>query len=162
MAGYALAGLWVPAVTHYYLLSLPVAVAAIVLGRVVNRRLAGRSFIRYVHLALILIGIILLVQAVGRLGGWPLESTIFRGGPTCQAVDHTPFSPRTREMPNGARCSANSARLRNPTQGKAPAAGMPSASSLRASNTAGAQGTRGPFCGATSASPRSQPVSSVT
>src|SRR5262249_10263653 len=37
MAGYALAGLWVPAVTHYYLLSLPLAVAAIFLGRQVNQ-----------------------------------------------------------------------------------------------------------------------------
>jgi uncharacterized membrane protein YfcA len=66
MAGYWLAGLWVPAVTRYYMLSLPVAVASIVLGRVVNRRLAGGSFIRYVHLALILIGSALLVQAVWR------------------------------------------------------------------------------------------------
>jgi len=66
MAGYWLAGLWVPPVTRYYLLSLPVAVASMVLGRVVNRRLTGQGFIRYVHIALILIGITLLVQSVGR------------------------------------------------------------------------------------------------
>jgi uncharacterized membrane protein YfcA len=64
MAGYWLAGLWAPPVTRYYLLSLPVAAASIVLGRVVNRRLAGRTFIRYVHIALIMIGVTLLVQAV--------------------------------------------------------------------------------------------------
>jgi uncharacterized membrane protein YfcA len=66
MAGYWLAGLWVPPVTRYYLLSLPIAAAAMVLGRVVNRRLAGHSFIRYVHIALILIGITLLIQSMVR------------------------------------------------------------------------------------------------
>jgi uncharacterized membrane protein YfcA len=66
MAGYWLAGLWVPAVTRHYLLSLPVAVASIVLGRVVNRRLAGDSFLRYVHVALIVIGVTLLVQSIVR------------------------------------------------------------------------------------------------
>ena len=66
MAGYWLAGLWVPRVTRYYLLSLPVAVASIVLGRAVNRRLAGRSFLRYVHAALIVVGVTLLIQSVLR------------------------------------------------------------------------------------------------
>jgi uncharacterized protein len=66
LAGYWLAGLWVPPVTRYYLLSLPVAGASLGLGRVVNRRLAGRSFLRYVHLALIVIGVTLLIQSVVR------------------------------------------------------------------------------------------------
>jgi uncharacterized membrane protein YfcA len=66
MAGYWLAGLWVPAVTRYYLLSLPLAVAAIFLGRVVNRHLAGRPFLLYVHLGLILIGVTLLIHWVWR------------------------------------------------------------------------------------------------
>jgi len=64
MVGYWYAGLWVSPVTRYYLLSLPVVAASIVLGRMVNRRLAGRSFTRYVHIALILIGATLLVQSV--------------------------------------------------------------------------------------------------
>lgn len=64
MAGYWLAGLWVPAVTGYFLLSLPVAVVAIFLGRVLNRRLDARRFILCVHTGLILIGIVLLVQSV--------------------------------------------------------------------------------------------------
>jgi uncharacterized membrane protein YfcA len=63
MPGYWWEGLWVPDVTRYYLLSLPVAGVAMVLGRVVHRRLAGRSFIRYVHIGLIVIGITLLVQS---------------------------------------------------------------------------------------------------
>lgn len=66
LAGYWLAGLWVPAVTRYFLLTLPVACAAIVLGRVVNRRMNGRPFLRYVHLGLVLIGVILLVQSLGK------------------------------------------------------------------------------------------------
>jgi uncharacterized membrane protein YfcA len=66
MAGYWLAGLWVPAVTRYYVLSLPLAVTAIFLGRMVNQRLRGRSFLRYVHVGLILVGTMLLIQSVGR------------------------------------------------------------------------------------------------
>jgi uncharacterized membrane protein YfcA len=66
MFGYYLAGLWVPAVTRYYLLSLPVALAAIVLGRAVNRRLRGRRFLLYVHVGLIVVGTVLLIQSMGR------------------------------------------------------------------------------------------------
>jgi uncharacterized protein len=68
MVSYLLAGLWAPAVTRYYLLSLPVALTSIFVGRMLNRRLAGHRFIRYVHLALIVIGITLLIQAVLSLG----------------------------------------------------------------------------------------------
>jgi uncharacterized protein len=64
MSGYWLAGLWVPAVTHYFLLSLPLTVPAILFGRTVNRRLHGDSFLKYVHVGLILIGAALLLQAV--------------------------------------------------------------------------------------------------
>jgi len=62
MVGYWLAGLWVPAVTHYYLLSLPVAVPTVFLGRAANNRLAGDAFLRYVHIGLICIGMLLLIQ----------------------------------------------------------------------------------------------------
>jgi uncharacterized membrane protein YfcA len=65
MGGYWLAGLWVPAVTGYYLLSLAPAVAAILLGRLVNQRLAGRSFVRYLYLGLIAVGTVLLIQSLG-------------------------------------------------------------------------------------------------
>jgi uncharacterized membrane protein YfcA len=64
MAGYWLAGLWVPAVTHYYLMSLPLVLAAILLGRSINRRLHGYTFLKYVHVGLVVIGAVLLVQAM--------------------------------------------------------------------------------------------------
>jgi len=68
MSGYWLAGLWVPAVTHYYLLSLPVAVPAVFLGRMVNHRLPGEAFLKYIYLGLAVIGTLLLIQAMaGRL-----------------------------------------------------------------------------------------------
>jgi uncharacterized membrane protein YfcA len=63
LVGYWMAGLWVPAVTRYYLLSLAPAVAAVLLGRVVNRRMRGQRFLLYVHVGLIVIGTTLLVQA---------------------------------------------------------------------------------------------------
>ena len=38
--------------------------AAIFLGRAVNRRMDGRAFLLYVHVGLIVIGVVLLVQSV--------------------------------------------------------------------------------------------------
>lgn len=64
MAGYWLTGLWVPAVTRYYLLCLPVLWPAIWLGRVVNHRMHGESFLRYVYFGLMGIAVLLLVQSV--------------------------------------------------------------------------------------------------
>lgn len=64
MAGYYFAGLWVPAVTHYYLVCLPVALPTIFLGRWLNHRMMGETFLRYVHIGLICIGIALLAQSV--------------------------------------------------------------------------------------------------
>jgi len=63
MAGYWIAGLWVSEVTRFYLWSLPLVFPAIWLGRVLNHRLRGDHFIRYVHVALVLIGAVLLWQA---------------------------------------------------------------------------------------------------
>jgi uncharacterized protein len=64
MAGYWFAGLWVRTVTHYYLISLPVAVPAVFLGRAINHRLRGDSFLKYVYVGLICVGLILLAQSV--------------------------------------------------------------------------------------------------
>jgi uncharacterized membrane protein YfcA len=64
MAGYWVSGLWVPTVTHYYLISLPVAIPAIFLGRAVNYRLRGDAFLKYVHGGLVCVGTVLLIQAV--------------------------------------------------------------------------------------------------
>lgn len=64
MTGYYLAGLWVPAVTHYYLVSLPVALPTIFLGRVLNHRMKGDAFLTYVHLGLICTAVALLAEAI--------------------------------------------------------------------------------------------------
>ena len=66
MAGYWIAGLWVPAVTHFYLLSLPVLIPAVFLGRVINHRLPAAVFMKYVYVGLGGIGALLLVQAIVR------------------------------------------------------------------------------------------------
>jgi uncharacterized protein len=66
MVGYWVAGLWVPVVTHYYLLCLPALLPAVWLGRVVNHRLHGDAFLRYVYLGLAGIGVVLLVESVHR------------------------------------------------------------------------------------------------
>lgn len=64
MAGYWAAGLWVPAVTRYYVLSLPVVLVATALGRVLNRRLDERRFLVCVYVGLAVIGGMLLIQSV--------------------------------------------------------------------------------------------------
>jgi uncharacterized membrane protein YfcA len=64
MAGYSLAGLWTPAVNHFYFVSLPGVVIAIFLGRSLNRRMATPQFIAYVYAGLVAIGVVLLAQAV--------------------------------------------------------------------------------------------------
>jgi uncharacterized protein len=68
LVGYWWSGLWVPTVTHYYLFSLPVTIPAVLLGRSLNHRLPTQVFARYVYWGLIVIGLILLIEAVhGRL-----------------------------------------------------------------------------------------------
>lgn len=63
MAGYWFSGLWVPAVTRYYLIALCAALPAIFLGRIINHRLRGDAFLKYVHGGLICVGVLLLIQA---------------------------------------------------------------------------------------------------
>jgi uncharacterized protein len=67
MLGYWFAGLWVPAVTHYYLISLIVTLPAIFLGSFLNHRLNGDIFLKFVYAGLVCVGIVLLVQAVRRV-----------------------------------------------------------------------------------------------
>jgi hypothetical protein len=64
MLGYFFAGLWRAEVTRYFLLSLPGAVTAVLLGGLLNRRLRGDVFVRYVYAGLVLVGAVLLMQAV--------------------------------------------------------------------------------------------------
>jgi uncharacterized membrane protein YfcA len=66
MVGYWVTGLWVAAVTHYYLICLPVLLPAVWLGRVVNHRLHGDNFLKYVYLGLASIGAVLLAESVQR------------------------------------------------------------------------------------------------
>jgi uncharacterized protein len=64
LAGYALAGLWKPLVTHYYVMALPVVMVAIFLGRAANGRMDGQTFLRFVHVGLVAVGGLLLLQAL--------------------------------------------------------------------------------------------------
>lgn len=64
MGGYWLAGLWTPTITRYYLLSLPVTFLGVYLGRVINHRLHGETFFKYLYLGLAGIGALLFAQAI--------------------------------------------------------------------------------------------------
>ena len=64
MGGFWLAGLWVPLVTHFYLISLPVVLPTIFLGRMMNHRIRGESFFKYIYIGLLAIGIFFLIQSV--------------------------------------------------------------------------------------------------
>lgn len=64
MAGYRFAGLWTPSVTRYYLASLPAVLAAIFVGRAINRRFDVQRFFVYVQLGLLASGAGLLLQAL--------------------------------------------------------------------------------------------------
>lgn len=64
MIGYWVKGLWTPTVTHYYLLSLLAVVPAIPMGRFINHRMRGETFLKYVYAGLVVVGGILLAQAV--------------------------------------------------------------------------------------------------
>lgn len=64
LAGFWLAGLWVPAVTRYYFLALPAVLVAIFLGRAISQRISGRSFLLSIHVGLIVAGVTLLLQSL--------------------------------------------------------------------------------------------------
>ncbi len=64
MLGYWIAGLWTPSVTHFYLLSLPAVLVATVAGRAVHQRMSAKGFLLAVYGGLIVIGVVLLAQAV--------------------------------------------------------------------------------------------------
>ena len=64
MIGYLSAGMWTPVVTRDYLLSLPVMLPAVFLGRAINHRLSPVAFSKYVYLGLAGIGLALIVQSV--------------------------------------------------------------------------------------------------
>ena len=63
MFGYWYQGLWSWTVTYYFLISLPVVIPAIFIGRYFNNLLQDGSFLKYVYMALIAIGVLLLSQS---------------------------------------------------------------------------------------------------
>jgi uncharacterized membrane protein YfcA len=64
LLGYYLAGLWTRQVTADFLLALPAILLAIFLGRAINRRLRGQTYLRIIYLTLILLGLLLLAQSI--------------------------------------------------------------------------------------------------
>jgi uncharacterized protein len=64
MCGYWLTGLWTARVTHYYLISLPLVLVGVLLGRVINHRLHGEVFLKYIYALLVGIGVLLVSQAI--------------------------------------------------------------------------------------------------
>jgi len=64
MLGYWYQGLWNSTVTHYFLISIPVIVPAIFLGRYLNHQLKEGTFLKYIYIGLICIGTILLGQSL--------------------------------------------------------------------------------------------------
>jgi len=67
MLGYWYNGLWTSTVTHYFLISIPVIIPAIFLGRFLNHQLKDESFLHYIYLGLICVGTILLTQSLIQL-----------------------------------------------------------------------------------------------
>lgn len=64
LAGFALSGMWTATVSRYYLMVLPAVLLAIFLGRAINKRMNARAFVRYVHVGLVIVGALLVWQAV--------------------------------------------------------------------------------------------------
>ena len=64
MVGYGMSGLWTAEVTHYSFVALLTAIPAIFIGRWLNHRMRGEAFLRYVHGLVVVVGIVLLVQAL--------------------------------------------------------------------------------------------------
>jgi len=59
---HGLAGMWTPRVVHFYLFSIPVILAAVFLGGVVNKKIPKGRFDKIVHGFLVVIGIVLILR----------------------------------------------------------------------------------------------------
>jgi len=64
LIGYWFSGLLVVSVFYYYLFSLPVLLPAVFIGRLINHKLHGDKFFKYVYLLLLGIGLFLLIKAI--------------------------------------------------------------------------------------------------
>jgi uncharacterized membrane protein YfcA len=56
--------LWTAEVTHDFFIALFAAIPAIFIGRWLNHRMRGEAFLRYVHGLVVVVGIVLLIQAL--------------------------------------------------------------------------------------------------
>ncbi len=99
LIGYAALGLWSPDVTRYFLLSLPAALLAILLGRAFNRRLSGDAFLRYVYAGLLLISILLGVQTFSRRAPAALTPPSTPSASHPQSSSSPAASPRGSSIP---------------------------------------------------------------
>lgn len=64
MFAYWYKGVWGHEVTYYYLITLPVVIPTIFLGRYLNHRLKDGAFFKYVCMGLIIIGTLLITQSL--------------------------------------------------------------------------------------------------
>jgi uncharacterized protein len=64
MCGYLATGLWTSEVTRDFLFCLPAVIPTVFLGRAINRRLSAEAFSKYIYVALGIIGLALLGQAL--------------------------------------------------------------------------------------------------
>ena len=64
MFGYWYQGLWNSTVSYYFLICIPVIIPAIFLGRYFNHKLKDGTFLNYIYIGLICIGIVLLSQSL--------------------------------------------------------------------------------------------------
>lgn len=64
MLGYWYKGLWTETVTYYFLIALPVVIPAIFLGRYLNHQLKDQTFLKYIYIGLVFIGMLLLSQSL--------------------------------------------------------------------------------------------------
>lgn len=63
MIGYWYKGFWTSELTHYFLISLPVVIPTIFLGRFLNHNLKEGNFLKYVYFGLLGIGCVLIIQS---------------------------------------------------------------------------------------------------
>ncbi|HZH86306.1 MAG TPA: sulfite exporter TauE/SafE family protein [Brumimicrobium sp.] len=64
MIGFWYNELWTSTVTYYFIISFPVVIPAIILGRNINQKLKDDTFLKYVYLGLLCVGVMLLGQSI--------------------------------------------------------------------------------------------------
>lgn len=92
MMGYLYKGLWSPSVTYCFLISIPVIIPAIFLGRYLNHRLNNEVFLKYVYIGLVIIGSVLILQSFTQLdiykSGFVVKDGVFDNFSEIQNCGH--------------------------------------------------------------------------